>query len=102
MRRARDLGLQDEAYFLVGVGPLRSDAAARFMLRKVPGVHIPDVIVERLRRTPAQRKRAEGRRICVEIIQQVREIEGVHGVHLMAYRQEELVAEILDEVRVPR
>jgi hypothetical protein len=33
----------------------------------------------------------------VEIIQQVREIEGVCGVHVMAYRQEELVAEIIEE-----
>jgi methylenetetrahydrofolate reductase (NADPH) len=97
MQRVRDLGLQDEASFLVGVGPLRSEAAARFMLRNVPGVHIPDAILERLRRAPAGRKREEGRRICVEIIQQVREIEGVHGIHLMAYRQEELIAEIVEE-----
>ncbi len=39
----------------------------------------------------------KGKRICVEIIQQVREIEGVAGVHVMAYRQEELVAEIIAE-----
>jgi methylenetetrahydrofolate reductase (NADPH) len=37
----------------------------------------------------------EGIRLCVEIIQQVREIEGVHGVHVMTYRQEETVAEII-------
>jgi methylenetetrahydrofolate reductase (NADPH) len=42
------------------------------------------------------RQRDEGIRICVEIIQQVREIEGVHGVHLMAYRPEEAVAEIIE------
>jgi methylenetetrahydrofolate reductase (NADPH) len=67
------------------------------MRSNVPGVHIPDAIVDRLRKTPSSQKRAEGKRICVEIIQQVREIEGVHGVHLMAYRQEELVAEIVEE-----
>ena len=54
-------------------------------------------VVDRLRKTPDGQKRAEGKRICIEIIQQVREIEGVHGVHLMAYRQEELVAEIVEE-----
>jgi 5,10-methylenetetrahydrofolate reductase len=43
-----------------------------------------------------QRHRAEGKQICVEIIQQVREIEGVSGVHVMAYRQEELVVEIIE------
>jgi methylenetetrahydrofolate reductase (NADPH) len=67
------------------------------MRRRVPGVVIPDEIVERLRKTPAERKREEGKRICVEIIRQVREIEGVAGVHVMAYRQEELVAEIIEE-----
>jgi methylenetetrahydrofolate reductase (NADPH) len=97
MKRVRDLGLHEKAYFLLGVGPLRSDKAAEFMRNNVPGVHIPDEIVERLRKTPKERKRAEGKKICVEIIQQAREIEGIHGVHLMAYRQEELVAEIVEE-----
>jgi methylenetetrahydrofolate reductase (NADPH) len=97
MKRVRDMGLDEKAHFLAGVGPLRSERAAEFMRRNVPGVHIPDEIIERLRKTPKGKKRAEGKKICVEIIQQVREIEGVHGVHLMAYRQEELVAEIVEE-----
>jgi len=97
MKRVRDMGLHEKAYFLVGVGPLRSERAAEFMRSNVPGVHIPDEVVERLRKTPKELKREEGKKICVEIIQQVREIEGVHGVHLMAYRQEELVAEIVEE-----
>ena len=95
MQRVRDLGLHEKAFILVGVGPLRSDKAAEFMRRKVPGVVIPDEIVNRLRQTPKARQREEGKQICVEIIQQVREIEGVAGIHLMAYRQEELVAEIV-------
>ncbi len=97
MQQVRDLGLHEKVYFLVGVGPLRSDRAAEFMRSNVPGVHIPDEVVERLRKTPKGEKRAEGKRLCTEIIQQVREIEGVHGVHIMAYRQEELVAEIVEE-----
>jgi methylenetetrahydrofolate reductase (NADPH) len=97
MESVRDMGLHEKAYFLVGVGPLRSAKAAEYMRTHVPGVHIPDEIIDRLRKAPKGRARAEGKRICVEIIQQVREIEGVHGVHLMAYRQEELVAEIVEE-----
>ena len=54
-------------------------------------------IVDRLRKAPSHLKREEGKKICVEIIQQVLEIEGVAGVHVMAYRQEELVAEIIRE-----
>ena len=95
MQRVRDLGLHQRVYILVGVGPLRSEKAAEFMRSRVPGVWIPDEIVQRLANTPKAQQREEGMRICVEIIQQVREIEGVHGVHLMAYRQEETVSEII-------
>jgi methylenetetrahydrofolate reductase (NADPH) len=97
MQRVRDLGLHEQAYLLVGVGPLRSEKTAEFMRSRVPGVWIPDELVERLAKTPKEKKKEEGIRICVEIIQQVREIEGVHGVHVMAYRQEETIAQIIRE-----
>lgn len=96
MQRVVDMGLHEKAYILIGVGPLRSDKAAEFMRSKVPGVHIPDAVVQRLAGvTGAKAKAEEGKRICIEIIQQVRELAGVHGVHIMAYRQEEAVAEIV-------
>ena len=97
MERVRDLGLHEKVYILVGVGPLRSLGAAEWMRNNVPGVHIPDAIIDRLRKTPKEHQRAEGIKLCVEIIQQVREIEGIHGVHVMAYRQEEMVAAIILE-----
>lgn len=97
MHQVCDMGLHEKVHILVGVGPLRSEKAAEFMRTNVPGVHIPDEIVNRLRQTPKPKKRAEGKRICVEIIQQVREMTGVAGVHVMAYRQEEMVAEIIEE-----
>lgn len=100
MRQVRDLGVHEKAFILVGVGPLRSVKAAEYMRTQVPGVVIPDEIIERLRKTPKSRQREEGKQICIEIIQQVREIEGVAGVHVMAYRQEELVAEIIEEARL--
>jgi methylenetetrahydrofolate reductase (NADPH) len=95
MERVRGLGLHERVYILAGVGPLRSARAAEWMRTNVPGVHIPDAVVERLRKTPKDRQREEGMQVCVEIIEQVRAIEGVHGVHVMAYRQEEMVAEII-------
>jgi len=97
MQKVRDLGLHDLTYYLVGVGPLRSYKAAEYMRTKVPGILIPDEIVERLRKTPVDRQREEGKRICVEIIEQVREIEGVAGLHVMAYKQQDLVPEIVAE-----
>ena len=104
MERVRERGLHKKVFIIVGVGPLASANAARFIRAHVPGVHIPDEIIDRL--AGAQKPKLEGRKICVEMIQQIREIEGVHGVHVMAFRQEEAVAEIIDasgvlEGRVP-
>ncbi len=95
-----DLGVDEKVFILVGVGPLRSARAAEWIRSNVPGVVIPDEIIHRLKSVPADRQRDEGRRLCVEIIQQVREIRGVSGVHVMAYRQEELVAEIIEEAEL--
>ena len=94
MARVRDRGLHERCFILVGVGPLASARAARWILAHVPGVHIPEATIERLSR--ARSPRMEGRRLCVETIQEIREIEGVAGVHVMAYRQEEAIAEIID------
>jgi methylenetetrahydrofolate reductase (NADPH) len=97
MGTVRDLGLHEQVYILVGVGPLRSAKAARWMREHVPGVVIPDEIIARLEGVALSKQREEGKRICVEMIQQVRDVPGVSGVHVMAYRQEELVAEIIHE-----
>jgi len=98
MERLRDLGLHEKSFILVGVGPLRSEKAAEFLRTKVPGVVIPDALIKRMRKTPKNKERREGKKICAEIIQQVMEIRGVAGIHMMAYRQEEIVGEILEEV----
>jgi len=97
MHSVVQMGLNDLVHILVGVGPLRSAKAAQWMRKNVPGVVIPDQIVERLKGVEPGKQQAEGKKICVEIIQQVREFDGVCGVHLMAYRQEELVAEIIED-----
>ncbi len=98
MARVREMGLHERVYILVGVGPLKSVKTAEYMRKRVPGMWIPDAIVERLRKAgSAKQQREEGKRICVEIIQQIKEIPGVAGVHVMAYAQEELVAEVIEE-----
>ncbi len=94
MREVRDLELHEECAILIGVGPLNSPRAARWMRDNVPGVHVPEQVIKRLE--GAERPKLEGWRLCMELIQQIREIEGVAGVHVMAYRQEEAIAEIID------
>jgi 5,10-methylenetetrahydrofolate reductase len=95
MDRVRDLGLDEECFILAGVGPLASAKTARWIRANVPGIHIPDHVITRLE--GAANPKQEGKKICIEIMQEVREIAGVSGVHVMAYRQEELVADIVRE-----
>lgn len=93
MQRVRDEGLHERCFILVGVGPLVSVKAAQWLQRRVPGVRIPDTVIARLE--SAADPLREGIRICVEIVQQLREIPGVAGVHVMAHRHHDLVAEIV-------
>ena len=92
-----DMGLHERVYILVGVGRLRSARTGEWMRSNIPGVVISDLIIDRLRGAPQREQGREGKRICVEIIQEVREIPGVRGIHVMACRQEDMVAEILEE-----
>jgi len=94
MLRVEDLGLIGKIFILIGVGPLRSAKAALWMRTHVPGMHIPDAIIKRLAGAADQAR--EGRNICVELIQECRALVGVNGVHVMAYRQEESVADAID------
>jgi len=93
MAVVRDLGLHEKCFILVGVGPLASAKAARWIRANVPGVHIPDTVIDRL--AGAEDQKREGKQICIDLISQIREIPGVSGVHVMAYRQEHLVTEII-------
>jgi 5,10-methylenetetrahydrofolate reductase len=94
MSRVRDTGLDREVHILIGVGPLASSGAARWMRSHVPGVHIPDDIIRRLE--ASARPKEEGRRICVEIMQEVSGIHGISGVHLMAFKQEQFIGEMVE------
>ena len=93
MSQALDMGLTEKAYILIGVGVLPSARTASWMRENVPGVHIPDAIIDRLEQ--AKKPKKEGRDICVEMIQQLKEIPGVKGVHVMAYRQEKWVGDVV-------
>src|SRR6185369_1817274 len=70
MERAGDLGLPERAFILIGVGPLRSAKAAEWMRTHVPGVHIPDAVIKRVAGAEDQAK--EGRRVCVDLIREIR------------------------------
>jgi methylenetetrahydrofolate reductase (NADPH) len=115
MAKVRELGLHEKVFILAGVGPLKSPTMAKYMKDNVPGLRIPDQLIGRMEAAGApwagkskdeltkEDKKArsaawqeEGIKICVELIQQIREIEGVAGVHIMAIEWEEAVKPIVE------
>ncbi len=95
MADIREMNLHREVFILVGVGPLRSAKSALWMQENIPGVHIPESIIQRISKAPLSKQSAEGMKICIELIHQIQEIEGVAGVHVMAYRQEDKLPELV-------
>ena len=128
METVRDLGLHEQTFILAGVGPLKSPGMARYMKKNVPGILVPDEIIQRMtdagkpwadidkaqmskedKKARSQAWRQEGIQICIDLIQELQEIEGVAGVHIMAIEWEEAVKPIVEgaglyprpETRVP-
>lgn len=115
MEKVRALGIHKQTYLLAGVGPLKSPAMAKYMIENVPGILIPNELINRMNKAGApwagkskdeltkEDKKArsaawgaEGIQICVELIQQLRQIEGVAGVHIMAIEWEDAVKAIVE------
>jgi len=94
MGMVREMGLHKKVSILAGVTPIRSLGMAKYMKKNVPGMDVPDELLKRLE--GAEKKKAEGINICLEVIERVRQIEGVSGVHIMAVEWEEIVPEITE------
>lgn len=97
LQRLADEGLGGRVSVLVGVAPLASARSATWMREQLPGVIVEDTIVARLER--AVEPKAEGKRICVELMQQLSEVKGVAGVHVMAPRNESAIAPTIADFR---
>jgi methylenetetrahydrofolate reductase (NADPH) len=96
MKMAREEGLTERAYILAGVTPMKSAGMAKYMAKRVAGMDVPEFMIERMEQVPKEKAAAEGIKICLETIAELREIEGVHGVHVMAIEWEEAVGEIVE------
>jgi methylenetetrahydrofolate reductase (NADPH) len=115
MHKVRALGLHQQTYMLAGVGPLKSPGMARYMKNNVPGILVPDALIERMnaagdpwagkskdeltkedKRARSQAWKQEGIQICIELIQQLQQVKGVAGVHIMAIEWEEAVGPIVE------
>ena len=95
MKMVTDRGLDKQVHILAGVIPIRSAGMARYMRDYVSGVSVPDEVVARMEQ--AESAKEEGARIVLEIIEQLKEISGVHGIHVMAVGWEDIVPEIVEK-----
>ena len=96
MDRLKKFNITKKAYYLVGLGVIKSAKSAKWMNKNLFGINIPNSIIQRLENSTNERK--EGIKICIELIEKYQEIEGVHGIHLMGYHQEEQIAEVISPV----
>ena len=106
MAKARKLGLHEKTAILAGIIVPKSAGMLRYMNASVPGVKVPEALIKRFptaaKGAPAaekeevRRKSEEiGKQITVELIQEMRRIEGVRGVHLQAIEWEAAVPDII-------
>jgi len=95
MKQAADKGLTEKAHIMAGITPLKSARMAKYMATRVSGIKIPEEVLKRMEGVPKEKAAEEGINICLETIQAIREIEGVHGIHIMAVEWEEKVPEIV-------
>jgi methylenetetrahydrofolate reductase (NADPH) len=95
MRRAVERGLHEKTFIMAGMTPMKSVGMAKYMKNRVPGMDVPDEIIARLAGVPKEKQAEEGINICVEHIQELKEVKGVAGFHIMAIEWEEKVPEII-------
>lgn len=97
IRQANEMGLTEKVYILAGVTPLKSAGMARYMQKNVPGMDVPDAVIKRLEGVEKKQQAEEGIRICCEQISQLRQMQGVAGVHIMAIEWEQRVPDIVEQ-----
>ena len=94
MKKAVDMGLHEKCYILAGVTPMKSVGMAQYMAKAVPGMDVPESLINRLRGAGKGKAAEEGIKFALEQIEEFKEMEGVAGVHLMAIEWEHKVPEI--------
>lgn len=100
MEGVRSRGLHEKTHIMAGVTPLKSAGMARYMKNKVPGMDVPDEVIQRMAGVPKEKQAEEGITICVETIERLKAIEGVHGFHIMAIEWENKVPEIVERAKL--
>ncbi len=100
VKEANDMGLTEKAYILAGVTPMKNVGMARYMQKKVPGIEVPEKLIDRLKGVDKKKVADEGIKIACEQVEEFKEMKGVHGVHMMAIEWEHKVPEIAERAKV--
>jgi methylenetetrahydrofolate reductase (NADPH) len=95
MAMLTEKGLDKQVHIMAGVIPIRSAGMARYMRDYVPGIAVPDEIVTRMEKSEAPKE--EGVKIILEIIEQLKDMPGIHGIHIMAVSWEDIVPEVVEK-----
>ena len=95
MEMVTDRGLDKQVHILAGVLPIKAAGMARYMRDSVPGINVPQSITSRLE--DAKNAKEEGLKITLEIIEHIRTLPGVHGIHIMAVGWEEIIPDIVSK-----
>ena len=93
MNRLNDYGITEKSFYLIGLGVIKTAKSAKWMNKNLYGINIPENIIKRIENSKNQEE--EGKKICIELIEQYKGIKGIHGVHLMGYHQEQQIAEVI-------
>ena len=97
VKRLAEEGITERFFVLIGIAPLPSARTALWMREHLPGTIIPDTVIDRL--AQAGDPKAEGKRICIELLHELREIPAISGAHIMAPRNQGAIAEVIAEFR---
>ena len=94
MKMVRDRGLHEKVHILAGVCPLNPERIIQYKEKNLPGISIPDALIDRI--AQAEDPGEEGIRICVEQIMELKEVKGVHGIHIMGVDMEDKIGQIVE------
>jgi methylenetetrahydrofolate reductase (NADPH) len=100
VKQANDMGLTEKVYILAGVTPMKALGMARYMKKNVPGMDVPDWVINRLKGVEKKKQAEEGIAICCEQIEEFKEMKGIAGVHVMAIEWEKRVPEIVEKAKL--
>jgi methylenetetrahydrofolate reductase (NADPH) len=86
----------DKVAILIGITPLKSYRMAKYLHDEVPGVFLTEEILRRLEKA-GDNAPEEGVQITLELIEQIKDLEGVNGFHLMPVMWESIIPRIVTE-----